>query len=286
MSLVAIAMVLSAAVLHAVWNLFAKRSSDPLAFIWSISAAALVIYLIPAALLLWRHGVGWDWLRFALISGLLHVAYYALLGLAYARTDLSFAYPVARGTGLMLVPILAVPVFDDRPTAVAWFGILLVVAGMLWLHRPVFAAVLARSGARDLISVPALLTGLTIAAYSINDTAGVHRGNAIVYVYTAELISVGLMAPYVLRRRLPSIRATVADRRPLLIGGVGSAGTYMIVLAATRLAPVSYVVPMRETSIVIGAVLGARLLGEALGGSRLLACGLVVAGVMAIGIGG
>lgn len=286
MSLVAIAMVLGAAVLHAVWNLFAKRSSDPTTFLWAISAAALGIYLVPAAVLLRGQPVEWDWLRFALISGVLHVAYYALLGLAYAKTDLSFAYPVARGTGLMLVPLLAVPVFGDRPTAVAWLGILLVVAGMLWLHGPVFAAVLARGEVAGLVSVPALLTGLVIATYSINDTAGVHRGNAIVYVYTAELVAVALMAPYILRRRWPAVKTVVAARRPLLVGGVGSAGTYMIVLAATRLAPVSYVVPMRETSIVIGAVLGARLLGEPLGRTRLVACGLVVAGVMAIGIGG
>jgi drug/metabolite transporter (DMT)-like permease len=83
-----------------------------------------------------------------------------------------------------------------------------------------------------------------------------------------------------------AVKRVARVRGPLLIGGLGSGGTYMIVLAATRLAPVSYVVPMRETSIVIGAVLGSKVLGETLGASRLRACALVVAGVIAIGIGG
>jgi drug/metabolite transporter (DMT)-like permease len=286
MRLVAIAMVHTAAVLHAVWNTVAPRCDDPLAFLWSISATATVIYLLPAAYLLRDQSVRWDWLRFAIVSGFLHVLYYSLLGLAYARSDLSLAYPIARGTGLLLVPILAVPVFDSHPTPVAWLGIALVASGILWLHRPLFAAMLARGDLGGLVSIPALLTGMTIATYSINDTAGVHRANPVVYVYLVEVLSVVLMAPYLLTRRWDAVRQTARDRLPLLIGGLGSCGTYMIVLAATRLAPVAYVVPMRETSIVIGAILGARVLGESLGDSRLKACALVVAGVLAIGIGG
>jgi uncharacterized membrane protein len=95
-----------------------------------------------------------------------------------------------------------------------------------------------------------------------------------------------ILTPYILKRRLAAARATLKNRVPLIVGGAGSFGTYMIVLAATRLAPVSYVVPMRETSIVIGAILGAKMLGESLGANRLGACVLVVAGVIAIGVGG
>jgi drug/metabolite transporter (DMT)-like permease len=186
----------------------------------------------------------------------------------------------------VLVPALAIPIFGDRPTAVAWAGIALVVAGLIWLHRPLFAAALARGNARDLFSAPAFLTGLTIAAYSLNDAAGVDRAHPIVYLYCVYLVTIGLLTPYVLTRKRPGVALAFAGRTSVLVGGIGSFSTYMIVLAATRIAPVSYVVPMRETSIVVGAVLAARLLHEPLGRTRLTACCLVMAGVMAIGIGG
>ncbi len=286
MSFVAIAMVMTAAVIHAVWNMLAKRSDDALAFFWSITAASLVIFAVPFAVLAPRETWEWDWLRFALFSGVLHTFYFALLALAYSRSDLSLAYPIARGTGLMLVPILAVPIFGDRPTGIAWGGIGLVVAGILLLHHPVFAAIVNRGQVRDLLSVPALLTGLTIASYSINDTAGVHRANPIVYLYVVFVLNCAIMTPYVLHTRTAAVKLTIGRPWPVVVGGAGSLGTYVIVMAATRFAPVSYVVPMRETSIVIGAILGARLLGESLGTTRLGACALVVAGVIAIGIGG
>jgi drug/metabolite transporter (DMT)-like permease len=286
MSLVAIVMVLSAAVIHAVWNTLAKRSIDALAFLWAISLAGLLIYAVPFFVLAPREQWEWDWLRIAINSGVIHVFYAALLARAYSRSDLSFAYPIARGTGLMLVPLLAVPVFGDRPTAIAWMGIGLVVAGILWLHRPVFIAMVNRGQVRDLLSVPALLTGLTIAVYSINDTAGVHRANPVVYLYIVFLIESAILAPYVVKTRWPAVRQVFKEPLPVVVGGFGSFGTYMIVLAATRLAPVSYVVPMRETSIVIGAILGARMLGESLGSARLGACVLVVCGVIAIALGG
>lgn len=286
MDLVAIVMVLSAAVIHAVWNLLAKRSDDPLAYFCAIAIVALLVYAAPFLYLMRDVPIEWDWFRFALASGGLHAVYFVLLAMAYERADLSFAYPIARGTGIVLVPLLAVPVFGDHPTVVAWMGIGLVVAGLLWLHRPLFAAALDRGDARGLFSWPALLTGCTIATYSLNDTAGVARAQPIVYLYYVYVLTVVGIGPYVLWRKRAALGRAFANRRPLIVGGIGSFGTYMIVLAATRLAPVSYVVPMRETSIVIGSVLAARLLNESLGATRLTACCLVVAGVIAIGVGG
>jgi drug/metabolite transporter (DMT)-like permease len=286
MSLVAIAMVLGSAVVHALWNMLAKRSGDALAFFWAISVTALVVYAVPFAVAAQRTPWEWDWLRFALASGAIHTGYFALLAAAYARSNLSFAYPIARGTGLLLVPILAVPVFGERPTAAAWAGIALVAAGILGLHAHVLRALWNRGKVRQLLSVPAFLTGLTIALYTLNDTAGVHRANPIVYLYVVYAIATAALTPYVLWSRRAAVRQSLGDRGPLLIGGAGSYGTYLVVLAATRLAPVSYVAPMRETSIVIGAVLGARMLGEPLGVARLLSCLVVVAGVITIALGG
>lgn len=288
MSLAATALVLAAALTHATWNALAKRSGDPLSFLWAASVLALPIYALPAGIALAR--TGWPgraaWL-FVALSAVFHVAYYLGLARAYERSDLSVAYPVARGTGLMLAPMLAAPIFGDRPTPVAWLGIATVIAGIVWLHAPALKRAAAEGGIGGVLLGPATLTGVVIAAYSLNDSAGVHRMNPLVYLYATFILMVVAIAPIVLGSgRRSSLALTAGDRRSIIAGGIGIFGAYVIVLAALRLAPVSYVVPMRELSIAFGALIGMRFLGERPGRRRLAACALVACGVVTIGLGG
>ena len=147
MSLLAIALVLIAAVIHAGWNALAKRRPDVLTFFWALTVAALDPLRrsvrdprpSPPAVV-GRHS------RSCSPSSLAEVAYGVFLARAYARTDLSLAYPVARGTGVLLVPLAALPIFGDRPTAAAWFGIGLIVLGVVWLHLPAFRHALPGRG--------------------------------------------------------------------------------------------------------------------------------------------
>src|SRR5262249_56575943 len=105
MSLVAIALVLLAAALHAGWNALAKRRPDVLTFFWALTVTALVLYAVPFAIFARRHPPSWDGVPFLVASSLAEVAYAIFLARAYARSDLSLAYPVARGTGVLLVPL-------------------------------------------------------------------------------------------------------------------------------------------------------------------------------------
>jgi drug/metabolite transporter (DMT)-like permease len=286
MSFVAIAFVLMAAVIHAGWNALAKRRPDVLTFFWALTVTALALYAMPFLVLARRHPPSWGGLPFLLASSLAEIAYAVFLARAYARTDLSLAYPVARGTGVLLVPLLALPIFGDHPTAIAWLGIALIVLGVVWLHLPAIRCAIARRGFGDVITLPPLLTGVTIATYSLIDSAGVRRIHPFVYLYLIYVLVAIVLAPYVLSRRRTALAGEVRQRWPVLAGGVAVFGTYCIVLAAFRLAPVSYVVPMREVSIVFGALLGVYLLGEPFGRTRIAACAIVAAGVIAIGIGG
>lgn len=278
-------LVLVAALMHAGWNALAKRRADILVFFWLLTVASLAIYAIPLAILIVKHPPPRSGVPFLVASSLTHVVYYSSLARSYARSDLSLVYPVARGTGVLLVPLLALPIFGDRPTVIAWCGIGLIVFGVLRLHWPRIREALAHRQGEAVIPVWPLVTGLTIATYSLIDSAGVRRIHPFVYLYFTFVIIASLMAPYAWRRSAV-VRSELRSWRPIVLGGAAIFGTYWIVLTAYRLAPVSYVVPMREISIVFGALLGVRFLGEPFGRSRIAACAVVACGVIAIAIGG
>jgi drug/metabolite transporter (DMT)-like permease len=285
-SALALGLVLLSAAMHAGWNALVKRSGDGHAFIWCFLIASLLIYAAPVAVLLARHPPGRDGLPFIAASGTVHIAYYTLLSRAYRGADLSLAYPVARGTGVLLAPLLAVPIYGDRPTPPAWLGIATILAGILWLYAPVLRASVQRFGLGQILSGPPILTGLTIATYSLIDAGGARRVHPVIYLYLTMTIVVAALAPHMLRQRRAAVAAAQRHRRSVLLAGIASFATYVIVLTALRLAPVSYVIPIREVSIVFAAIIGARHLGEGLSRSRAAACALVTAGVLLIGIGG
>ena len=287
MGTLALTLVISSAAIHAGWNTLTKRSDDPLAFLWWMTAASLAIFALPVAVYAVRHPPSWAGAPFLAATISFHVAYFTLLARAYRDADLSLAYPVARGTALALVPLLSVPLLGDRPTPVAWAGIALIVLGILWLHAPALRALRHRTGMAGLFSGWAFLTGLTITGYSLVDAGGVRRIEPPIYLFLLFAGNVVVMAPYVLRRRRSAvIREWRCRHWAILAAGVGSFGTYLIVLTAFRLAPVAYVVPVRELGVVFGALIGTRLLNEPFGNGRVAACVLVVAGVAAIGAGG
>ncbi|MFL5758991.1 MAG: EamA family transporter [Thermomicrobiales bacterium] len=286
MSALALGFVVVAAAMHAGWNLLAKRSTDRLTFMWLFTVAALVLFLPVFAVEIVRHPIVRPGLLFVLSSTLAHLGYYSLLSLAYDRSDLSLSYPIARGFGVLLTTLLATVIFGDRPTVVAWIGIAAILAGILWLHAPAISKAARSGGWRTLVTGPALLTGITISCYSLVDAGGVRRINQVVYLYLLFAIIAAALAPFIVRTRGPAIRSTLQDPKPVVLAGIGSFGTYLIVLSALRIAPVAYVIPVREISIVFAALMGAFVLHEAFGRDRYAACMMVAAGVILIGAGG
>lgn len=276
-------MVLISAVMHATWNVLAKRSADPLAFFFAFNLLAIVIWAPPMLVFLVGNPVGGGDLAFMFVSGLLQVAYFFALAAAYRHGALTVVYPTCRGTGVFLVPLLAIPLFDERPSLPGYFGVLAILAGLTlmgWSGRS--AARVERTGL-----LYALLTGLIIATYSLVDNAGVGRVHPMVYVYGLIFVATIVTAPYVLwRRRMPFLFEMRHNRRSIVAGAVLSLGTYLIVLAALRLANVGYVVPLRETSIVFGTLLGITVLHEPVGRGRIGASLLVAAGAVTIAVWG
>jgi drug/metabolite transporter (DMT)-like permease len=290
MNALAIALVLGSAVMHASWNLLAKRSSDALAFLFAMNLVSMVVFAPVTAWMLARHGLAAEGLPFLLASAVFESIYLLALAAAYRHGALTVAYPVARGTGVLLVPLLAVPLLGEELSTVAVAGIGAILAGLLTINLPSFRAWRATDNPEGLRGLSfAVLTGLSICGYSLVDKAGVDRVHPLVYLYAVFGMMTIFIAPYVLtRRRAPLAYALRTELRAVVAGAVLNPGTYFIILAAMSLSgsKVGYIVPLRETSIVFATLLGALVLRERVGRLRVAGSIVVVGGVLAIALGG
>ena len=281
----ALSLVLVAAVVHAIWNLAAKRVGDggP-AFVFLYYTVSAVVFGPIALVLLFFERPQWTWLLAALVTAVLHVVYGIVLQRGYAVGDLSVVYPLARGTGPLLSVLVAVLFLHEHPS---WFGLvgaLLVVTGVLVISSGKAADTTpARRRAGVFYGV---LTGVTIAAYTLWDAHSVTALGVppLVYFGTGAIMQSLLLAPCALRAKA-SVAALWRDhRRQVLIVGLLSPLGYLLVLYALQLAPVSLVAPARELSIVLGGLAAWRLLGEAQAARRLIGSLVVLAGIAAIAV--
>jgi drug/metabolite transporter (DMT)-like permease len=281
----ALALVVGAAILHATWNALAKQARTPLPFLWaSVSLASLV--LCPVGLwIAWRAGGvpagAWP---FVAATVLLHALYFYALGRAYRHGDFSRVYPIARGLGVALVPALAWGIFDERLSGLGALGVFLVVTGIVAVHRVPAAAGPVSAAPAGAGTFWAVLTGLTIAAYSLVDKAGVARLNPVPYIALLGLGSALLLAPAVLRDPEALRREWAVNRRAILVAAALNLTAYLLVLFAFRLSKVGYVVAARELSIVLSAFIGSWWLGEGRLGPRLAGAAVILAGVVCVAL--
>ena len=292
----ALLLVLAAAAIHASWNALTKRAQDQLAFLWSSVSLATVV-LLP---------VGWAWLPpdgvpraawpFLVASSAIHAVYFYVLGRAYGSGEFSLVYPIARGLGVALVPVAALFVLDERPSPLGALGVLLVVAGIVGINLSSAGLSSAGRGAarrgaaassRRLMSAGtgwALVTGLSIAAYSLVDKAGVARLHPVPYI---AILGVGmslLLVPALVRRRAALAREWRTNWRAILVASTLNLTSYLLVLFAFRLSKAGYVVAAREISIVLSVAIGRLWFGERRVGRRLAAATLVLAGVICVAL--
>jgi drug/metabolite transporter (DMT)-like permease len=278
----ALALVLVAAGAHAGWNLLAKTTpGGGAAFVWLAASLGATVLALPAAMLLATSPPGAAAVAFMAGSGLLHATYFGCLQRGYRDGDLSLVYPLARGTGPLLATLAAIALLGERPGAVGLLGGAVVVGAVLSLALPA-----ARAGAPG--TEWALLTGLTIAAYTLWDQHAVASLDVppIAYFWATELGIVLALAPFALRDGgAPARDAWRTERRHALGVALLSGLAYVLVLYALTLAPVSYVAPARESSVLAGVALGVGVLGEADARRRLACAAAIVAGVLALGVG-
>ena len=289
MTAVSLILVLLAAVAHASWNLLLKRADDPEVFAWCLLVVATVLLAPLGVVLLFYNSVDVTGLWFILATIALHVLYFNLLARGYVQGDLSLVYPVARGMGPMLVPVLAVVFLNEKIEPLAIGGIAAIIGGIYTISWWGNFHQLLRSPLMFLKSAGmryAVLTGLTIAVYSIVDKEGVGHVQPLLYMYFLTIGTAAMLAPYVLfHKGVKSVRTEWrANAVPITIAGLFTFAAYGLVLTAFSLSRVSYVAPAREVGIVIGVMLGVFLLKEPFGRGRLLGSGFVVAGLALIAL--
>jgi multidrug transporter EmrE-like cation transporter len=284
-----LALVLGSAVLHATWNLWAKQIGGAArrgTLMWVLVTLSALVYAVPALSHARTVGFRLDAPALALIvaSGAVHVGYFLCLLKGYRRADFSVVYPLARGTGPVLAGLAALVVFDEPVTAAVLFGIGCIGAGVLVLSGPFGSA---REGRLAAGLTWGMATGGLIAVYTLLDGWAVKRGGIppLVFYWAGEVVRVVMFTPVALADRAGVV--ALARREPWRVLGIGllSPLSYMLILVAMQLGPVSHIAPAREVGILVGAWLGGSVLGEQARRRRLLAAALFVGGVLALAWG-
>ena len=284
----ALALVLAAAFMHAFWNYLAKKSRHKIAFIWWFILVAVILYFPMFWYFLADARISAGGWTCVVATGLLHTFYFFFVGSSYKQGDLSVVYPLARGFGPFWVPILAVIFLHEQLSLTGVIGIGLVVAGIYVIHLKSFSAKTVFEPFRAIRrpgSIWALLTGCTIAAYSLVDKVGIQSVQPPVYIYFIFFIPFLLLTPYVFIKQQAGLKEEwQINKKPIIVVGFLVVFTYLLVLFAMQTSNVSYVVAARELSIVFSALFGTLWLGEGHRQTRLLGAILIALGVGFIGL--
>jgi drug/metabolite transporter (DMT)-like permease len=291
LTLTAIALVLASALLHAAWSASIKQSGDPLCF--NLLQLPLLGVLL-AALLPWVSLADVPprvWLLLP-ATAVAHAAYVYWLSRAFEHGDLSLVYPIARSTPALL-PFVAVPLLGERISAGGAVGIAIVVGGVWLVHGA------SRWTLRDLAQPAARYAFLTLGAtvaYSLTDKAamaslasGPWRAPVPASLFYFVLLSAAygaVFAPLVLwRRGAAAVRAAVgANLRAATLASLVSMASYTLILQALGTSDVSYVVAVRQTSVLFAVAIATYWLGETPGWSRIAGAVATVLGVALIGV--
>ena len=293
MSATALGLVLFAALLHALWNVVAKRTGGDARFAL-ISALFLVVVWAPLGIwAAWDALPRWGRTEWAVLlaSAIVHVFYFTTLLRGYRLSDLTVVYPVARGTGPLLASLGALLWLGEAMSTVAACGVAGVAIGVffiaggpgLWAkaHDP-----LQRARVRAGIGWGAA-TGTLIAGYTLIDGYAVKvlLLSPILVDYVGNLFRLPFLLPSALRDRRGFPEVWRAQWRSALVVAVLGPLGYVLVLYAVRLAPISHVAPAREVSMLFAALIGGRLLGEGDRSLRLAGAACIAAGVAALALG-
>lgn len=289
----ALALVVLAGFIHACWNIAAKKAGGDARFSCFSSIVMMVCWAPVGLWLGWQQVPAWGVLEWGLVcaSGLIHTVYFIILLRGYRKADLTVVYPLARGSGPLLSSMVAIVFLGEHLSALGATGILAVVLGVfLVAGGPGLFLRADNHGQRQRIykgMFYGLLTGVFIATYTVVD------GYAVKFVFMSPIL-VDYFGNFVrLAFLLPALARDPVQARSLwriqwkyaVVVGVVSPVSYVLVLYAIQVAPLSHVAPAREISMLFAALLGGQLLGEGDRVARFVGAACIGAGVMALALG-
>ena len=286
MSLYVLFLVLTAAILHASWNLLAKKAKGKTPFIWLQYVAANILYL-PFVFFQTNQGYtiySQPLLWFSLSSAVLHLGYFTVLQKGYRSADLSVVYPLARGSAPLVSFIAAILWLHEKLKLSSVAGSLLIIAGVLIITGLSFKK--ENNSKIKVGIIYGLLTGLFIALYSFNDAVAVktYAVSPLLLTLATNLFSAVLLVPFVMSQKDELKREIKVHKWIIIAIAILSPAAYILVLEALKYAPLSVVAPARETSILLGVLMGASVLNEGDGKRRLIASVLILGGIIALSL--
>lgn len=270
-------LVLTAALLHALWNALVKGAEDKTVMLGCIALGHVIPGVVMVAISPLPAPAS---IPFMVASVTVHWVYFFLLNTAYRLGDLSLIYPVSRGLAPVLVALGAQYWAGETLSLPAWIGILAVSAGIM-----VISSSAIKGSVPMLALLAAVIIGFIVATYTLVDGIGVRKsGHAISYIgwlFTAKI----LIVLYVFPTRMGRVRAI--PRKVLMmgmLGGLVSGFAYALVLYAKTVAPLGLVSALRETSVIFAALIGVIWFREGPRLQRLFAAAIVAAGIATLAV--
>ena len=286
MSEISIILVLISTIFHAIWNYIIKRSdhSEIVTFLLSFLGG---IFVLPFAIYFLIHNpippIGW---LYILLTIIIHSFYFITLSRVYLFNELSTGYPIARGTAIGLVPLLAIFIINESINLFSGIAILFIFLGVLSVG---FGGINIKN-INKAFSLKgfayAIATGFFIALYSINDKKAMEYVHPVVFLFF--VLSPSSISIYLINMKNTSIK-NIADvfkreHSSVIIGAMSTLGAYLLVLFALQTTQVSYVSPLREIGIVMGAIFGYIFLKEKIYKVKILGILCIIIGAFMISV--
>ena len=284
MSALAIALVLISALCHALRSLFTKESGDKQIFLWLYSLFALLFFSPLFLYFLHRVGipqpVAYAW---CFGSGFIHFLYWLFLTNSYQKGDLSHVYPIMRSSPA-LVLVIAVLFLGERVSFQGVCGILLVASGVYIINMKQISAddllEPIKAIANDRSTRFAFLTLLSVAFYSIVDKLAVNHIHPVLSTFIHLFCGMCFYTPYILLAKNAEMirKEWHSGLGRIIASGVLGIFGYMLILVSFTVERVSYIVGLRQTSIVFAVLLGSHILKEKHRGIRLTGSFIIFVG--------
>ncbi len=270
-------LVVSAAIMHATWNFFTKKTKgDRVTMLWlgkisvGLTTLPITFYFTDTI------NLSAEFFIFIILSGIIHGFYIYLLGWSYKVGEVSTVYPISRGTGIAGTSVIAILFGVDDLSLRGIIGILVLIIGILCIS-------IHKSINRNEVLVSSFLVGISISLYSITDKLAVQVIPSVLYASLMFLSTAFFLSPFIFYKFKAQLSITLKKYK--LQGTIICAAmftTYNIILVAFQNAPASYVVALREVSIVVAAMLGILFLKERVTKNKLYGTALVLAGAAII----
>mgnify|MGYP001228059137 CR=1 FL=1 len=286
MSTIAFLLVVGSSFIHATWNLLQKQASTTgLAFSWLFNCIGVVIYtpFIAIVFFVLRPNMSWLGLVFIIVSALIHIGYFLFLQKGYRVSDLSVVYPISRGLGPVFATLLAVLFLHESPNVLTLMGTAVIVISIFFI-----------AGGMKLINgkigmqgpLYGIIVAILIGWYTTWDKYAVDSLAILplIYEYLSMVGQLLFLTPFAFIKRNQIAESWRKDKWQAAGVGVLSPLAYILALTALAIAPVSYIAPLRELSIVIGTLYGVIILKEAQSRLQIVYSGVLFLGVLCVAL--